>query len=98
MVKILSFVTISEEPAGGLRRLRAMIRLTFMAIILVQIAVAAATTTEVLWVGANPVAAAPITAIDIGQVLPAAPPRPDARLQRSSFLVLDPESAQARID
>ncbi|WP_296743585.1 hypothetical protein [Mesorhizobium sp.] len=77
-----------------------MIKHTFMAIILVQIAVAAATTTEVLWVGANPVVAAPITAIDIGigQVLPATPAQSDARLQRSSFLVLDPESAQARID
>ena len=75
-----------------------MIKRTFMAIILVQIAVAAAVVTEVLWVGTNPVTAAPADPIDLGQVLPAKPPGSDLKLQHSSFLVLDPESAKAEID
>jgi hypothetical protein len=40
-----------------------MIRHTFMAIILVQVAVAAAVVTEVLWAGTNPSTAAPVTPI-----------------------------------
>lgn len=81
-----------------------MIRHTFMAIILVQVAVAAAVVTEVLWAGTNPSTAAPVTPIapvtliDVGQALPAKPPSSDPKLQRSSLLVLDPESAQAEID
>jgi hypothetical protein len=70
-----------------------MIKNTFTAIIVVQIAIASAVVTEVIWVGMNPVVAAEAGSTAILRDEPA--PAQTSR-QRSSLLVLDAESATAK--